>query len=462
MQSQIKIKHLFDRLGFGFSPQEWASRKNWSTQQAIDWLFTQSLQAATPKELAEAPKNFNRPKDMDEAAIAAARKKERLLALKYNADWVIRMAYTEEAVLRERMSLFWHGHFACLSRLGGLAARQLLTIEEHALGNFRDLLKAIARDPSMIRFLNNQQNRKEQPNENFARELLELFTIGRGHYTEQDIKEAARAFTGWSSTIGGEFVFRRFHHDFDEKTFMGRTGTFDGDDIIDIILEQRQTAYFIAQKIYRYFVNARPIPEQVQELADVFYNSDYDIAKMMRHLAESDWFYAPANVGNKIKSPIDLLCQTMRVLRAQITDDWSLIKVQKALGQVLFNPPNVAGWPGHKNWIDNSTLLLRLSLGAMFFKAANIDIEVKEQAEENTPSRRFRGLEAEVDLGPLLQFTRQYPAEQRLEQLCELLLPAGQVINQQLLQTQNNPNESEAFVKNAVIRIMSLPEYQLC
>jgi len=462
MQSQIKIKHLFDRLGFGFSPEEWASRKQWSQQQAINWLFDQSLQAPTPKELAEAPKGFKRTKDMDEAAIAMARKEERLLALKYNADWVIRMAYTENAVLRERLALFWHGHFACLTRLGGLAARQLQTIQEHALGNFRDLVKAIARDPSMIRFLNNQQNRKEQPNENFARELMELFTIGRGNYTEQDIKEAARAFTGWSSTMGGEFVFRRFQHDFDEKTFMGRTGNFDGDEIIDIILEQRQTAYFIAQKIYRYFVNAQPIPAQVQELADVFYNSDYDIAKMLRHLAESDWFYAPANVGTKIKSPIDLLCQAMRVLRVQVTDDWSLIKVQKALGQVLFNPPNVAGWPGHKNWIDNSTLLLRLSLGAMIFKAANIDIEVKEQAEENTPGRRFRGLEAEVDLTPLTQYLQQYSAEQRLEQLCELLLPADQPINQQLISNQTNPNDPEAFVKNAVIRIMSLPEYQLC
>ncbi|MDV7393426.1 DUF1800 family protein, partial [Arthrospira platensis SPKY1] len=144
--------------------------------------------------------------------------KERQLVFSLNAKWIHRMASPVASPLLERAALFWHGHFACTSNLGLLASGQLSTLRRHALGNFRDLTLAMARDAAMIRFLNNQQNKKEQPNENFARELMELFTIGRGHYTEQDVKEAARAFTGWSSNLRGEFVFRKFQHDYGAKT----------------------------------------------------------------------------------------------------------------------------------------------------------------------------------------------------------------------------------------------------
>jgi uncharacterized protein (DUF1800 family) len=192
------------------------------------------------------------------------------------------MSNPNHSALLEKMTLFWHGHFACTIKVGMLAAQQLNSIQQHALGNFRDLVLAIARDPSMIRFLNNQQNKKRQPNENFARELMELFTIGRGFYTENDVKEAARAFTGWSSNLSGEYVFRERQHDFGEKRFMNKRGNFDGTDIIDILLERRETAHFITKKIYQYFVNEKVNERRLEQLAAGFYDKNYDIKWLMQ------------------------------------------------------------------------------------------------------------------------------------------------------------------------------------
>ena len=169
-----------------------------------------------------------------------------------NLLWLGEMI-NSEAQLREKMSFFWHGHFAC--RVINIFFQQQLlnVIRENALGNFGDLLREVSKSPAMLSFLNNQQNRKQHPNENFAREVMELFTMGRGNYTENDVKEGARAYTGWGFNMDGEFVFRPFAHDNGQKTFLGKTGNFNGDDVIDIILEQRTTANFIAKKIYKFF-----------------------------------------------------------------------------------------------------------------------------------------------------------------------------------------------------------------
>lgn len=462
MTDRQKTKHLFYRLGFGFSPEEWRERQNWSPGHSIRRLFTGALEAQMPAELANAPTVIDKAEEMGANQRKKERENQRLLAARYNTDWVQRMGAATEDVFLERMCLFWHGHFACVVLFGNLAAAQLQTIRRHALGNFRDLVLAIAKDVAMIRFLNNQQNRKEHPNENFARELMELFTIGRGNYTEEDVKEAARAFTGWSSNFGGEFVFRKFQHDFDSKTFMGRTGNFDGTDIIDILLENPKTAYFIANKVFRYFVNARPVEAQVQELADVFYQSDYDIAAMMRHLAESDWFYAPENVGTRIKSPVDLISHLLRSLHLTVNNEWGLLNIQKALGQVLFNPPNVAGWPGHRSWIDNSSLLLRLSLGALVFNAAKVDMQVKAIAEGDNRNRRLKNLDAVVDLQPILDLTADRSRDEQIEMLSELFLPAGLRVSRELLLFENTSGQPEIFVKDLILRLLSLPEYQLC
>ncbi|MEM9819648.1 MAG: DUF1800 domain-containing protein, partial [Bacteroidota bacterium] len=348
MTHQQKVQHLYWRAGFGQSPAEWKAQENQSLSTIIHQLFTAAQNA---RELPTSTSLISREMAaMNESSKKEKRKQARRAVLRLNQEWIERMANPSHPVLLEKMTLFWHGHFACITRQPHLAGQQLQTIRQHALGNFKDLVLAMAKDVSMIRFLNNQQNKKRKPNENFARELMELFTIGRGNYTEQDIKAAARAFTGWSSNLRGEYKFKRRQHDYGSKTFMGKTGNFGGEDIIDILLERRETAQFISRKVYRYFVNEKVDERRVSALAAQFYQSNYNITALMKQIFSSDWFYAPENVGVKIKSPIELLVGMMRSLNVQFAQAKGMLFVQKALGQILFRPPNVAGWPGGKSW----------------------------------------------------------------------------------------------------------------
>ncbi len=456
-----KIKHLYWRAGFGLSPAEWQERQDWSVSKAVDALFQEATRAK-PLPIAQdnAVANF-RPQMMDKEKVEEMLKQEFRKTADHNTDWIKRMASPAESALLERMSLFWHGHFACKPRFGKLAVQQLNTIRTHALGNFRDLVVAIAKDPGMIRYLNNQQNRKDSPNENFARELMELFTIGRGNYTENDIKEAARAFTGWSSTLAGEYVFRQRLHDYGKKTFFGKTGNFDGEDIIDIILKQRETADFITRKIYRYFVNAEVNESIVHDLSDQFYRSNYDIGKLMRSIFKSDWFYDPNNIGTKIKSPTELLAGMMRALDVRLENDLSLLFVQRILGQTLFNPPNVAGWPGGKSWIDNSTLMVRLNLAMNIIHSSEVEFQAKEQAEEPELDRRARQLVAQVNWLPLAKLTNNRTDVAAVETLADYLLQTPVVIGADKLRKAVNLSGEADFLRAATAMVMALPEYQM-
>jgi uncharacterized protein (DUF1800 family) len=369
MNTQQRLQHLYWRAGFGMSPKEWSSKKKRSTQKVIDELFKNAHQASHRKVV----KNGNGIESSEMVMSSKSDKKEKRKQDKirigaHNTDWVLRMGNPEESALLEKMTLFWHGHFACTTKVPGWASKQLNTIRQHALGDFRELVLAMAKDGSMIRFLNNQQNKKRKPNENFAREVMELFTIGRGNYAEKDVKEAARAFTGWSSNLKGDFVFKKRQHDFGQKIFFGKKGKWDGDEIIDMIFEKRETSEFIARKAYRFFVNEKIDERNVKYLARVFYDSDYDIEKLMRAIFESKWFFEEKNVGVKIKSPIELLAGMIRTFAVDFKNPAALIFIEKALGQVLFDPPNVAGWAGGKSWIDNSTLMLRLNLANVLFQ----------------------------------------------------------------------------------------------
>lgn len=454
-----KIKHLYWRAGFGLSPAEWEQKKDWSASQAVDELFQEALKAKPLPQEEDLP-------SLDPRSTSDEQKKEhrdlqRKKVVEENAAWVRRMSRPDEPALLERMSLFWHGHFACRTRSGQLAVQQLNAIRQHALGNFRELVLAMAKDPSMIRFLNNQQNRKQSPNENFARELMELFTIGRGQYTEQDVKEAARAFTGWSSNLKGDFVFRAFQHDYDRKSFMGKSGNFDGTDIIDMLLEKRTTAHFITSKIYRYFVNTTPNEGLINDLADSFYASDYDIGKLMRSILESDWFYKPENIGHKVKSPVEYTAGLMRLMNIEFEDDTSLLFIQRALGQTLFNPPNVAGWPGGKAWIDNSTLMMRLNLAAFVLNAAELDFQPKEMAEESI--RRIGRLKASVNMNALHKATEGVPDQQLFDYFKSFLLLADTKASTVLFRRMTaGVNDREELLRRGLMFFTTLPEFQLC
>jgi len=384
-----------------------------------------------------------------------------------NLLWLDEMIHSK-AQLREKMALFWHGHFASRN-INILYQQQLLqVIREYALGNFRDLLHETSKSAAIIAFLNNQQNRKKHPNENFAREVMELFTLGRGHYTETDIKEAARAFTGWNFRLNGDFVFRAFDHDADTKTVLGKTGKLDGDEVLDILLENRQTAQFIAQKAYRFFVNAEQIPaDRIQWMGDRFYDSGYQIMRLLEDIASSDWFYAPENMGAKIKSPVELWAGVCRALPLELDDHEAPLLLQKALGQVLFFPPNVAGWPGGKNWIDSSSLMLRLRIPQMLYRQSDMDIRGKEDDDQQMGMEARKGgkrrLAATIDWQLVEQLFAKIPASDQTQAVAQFLLPHLPNAQTMKIIEQYAGNVGAASpLHRAIIYAMSVPEYQLC
>ncbi|MCA8831833.1 DUF1800 domain-containing protein [Hymenobacter pini] len=384
-----------------------------------------------------------------------------------NTGWLQRMA-TSPAQLREKLTLFWHGHFACRVRRPDAALHLNNTIRQLALGKFGDLLLAVSKEPAMLQFLNNQQNRKQHPNENFAREVMELFTLGRGHYSETDVKEAARAFTGWGYDGQGAFVFREKQHDDGSKTFLGRTGNFRGEDVLSIILEQPACAEFITTKLYRFFVNDVPNPQHIGPLAQAFFRSGYDIKALLEQMFSAEWFYDAANVGTRIKSPVELLVGIKRTLGLQLVDDKPLIVFQKALGQTLFEPPNVAGWPGGRNWIDSSSLLYRLQLPSVLLKNAEFSVALKQDENDIAPNlsradRTFQQpVKTTVRLAPVQALLAKTPPAQQAAQLGQFLLQTPlRPDNLTLIQQAADKAPAEGRLRTMVTALLSLPEYQL-
>jgi uncharacterized protein (DUF1800 family) len=363
------------------------------------------------------------------------------------------------------MALFWHGHFA--SRNLNIFYQQLLldTIRKGALGNFGDLLKEVSKSAAMINFLNNNQNKKDHPNENFAREVMELFTMGRGHYTEEDVREAARAFTGWGASLNGEFVFRQGQHDDGKKTLLGKTGRFDGDDVLNILLEQKQTAFYITRKLYRYLVNEQVDEARVQELADRWYQRNYDIPSLLQDIFNSDWWYDPRNIGSRIKSPVDLLAGIRRLLPMKIANEEVQVALQRLLGQLLFYPPNVAGWPGGANWIDSSTLMFRLRIPELIYASGEFHLRPKDDDDQMMGMRGGGGgqvIRAEIDWAPYLKRFEQVPAEQLFATISGIVLQTSSGVGEGLVKKYANGDNRSAFIKAVTIRLMSTPEYQLC
>ncbi len=385
-----------------------------------------------------------------------------------STGWMDRMAHSP-AQLREKMTLFWHGHFACRVRQPGPALNLHNTTRRLALGKFPELLLAVSQEPAMLEYLNNRQNHKQHPNENFAREVMELFTLGRGNYSEQDVKEGARAFTGWTYDGLGNFKFRPQDHDDGPKTFLGRTGNFKGEDVLAIILEQPAAATFLTTKVYRFFVNDTPDPARIAPLADAFRKSGYDIQDLMERMFSASWFYDPANVGTHIKSPVELLAGIRRNLNAEIDNKQPLLGYQRALGQTLFEPANVAGWPGGRNWIDSSSLLLRLQIPAILFKNAEFAVALKQDENDIVPnlSKADRTVKptagAHLPLAPLQLLLHGSPVATQPVRLSEFLLqtpirPESLALVQRA--AAQSPAATEAL-RNTLVSIMSLPEYQL-
>jgi uncharacterized protein (DUF1800 family) len=473
MSNAKKNLHLLWRAGFGPAVEQWTDLDRYRPDQFWSALVNSSQKSPAPIEVAATAidglvmgvRTFAElsKKELDADQRKELQQRNRNGIRDLNSIWMNKMV-NSSAQLREKMAFFWHGHFACRN-LNVLYQQQLLDIiRQHALGNFGTLLKQVSRSAAMLNFLNNQQNRKDRPNENFAREVMELFTMGRGNYSETDIKEAARAFTGWGSNFQGEFVFRRFQHDFGSKTVLGRTGNFDGEEVLDLLLESKQTAVYLTTKLYRFLVNDVPNAKHIEWLSDRFYKNKYEILPLLEDIFTSDWFYDPTHFGTRIKSPVELLVGLQRMLPMQFEDASGLMQLQRGLGQVLFYPPNVAGWPGGKNWIDSSSLLLRMRVPRLLLGEDDWNLQTKadDDVQMGMMQSMQKRYEAKVNWSPLLASCASIRFEQLPAHLSDVLLMTQKLQTATLLNKMIDPADRSNTVRALTAHILSTPEYQLC
>ncbi len=358
-------RHLLQRAGFGAPDSEVQAFASLDRSEAVDRLLREARREASvaPPALVDEPFTpYYRIRGMSAEERMAAQQELRREGFELRGWWLREMLATPSP-LTERMTLFWHNHFATSQqkvRSAQLMYRQNVLLRREALGNFATLLRAVARDPAMLVYLDNAGSRRQAPNENFAREVMELFTLGEGRYGERDVKEAARAFTGWSiDRDSGEFMLRRAWHDGGEKSILGKSGRLDGDAVLDILLARPETGEFVASKLWRELVSPVPDPVEVKRWGALFRDAGYEVKPLLRAILTSDAFWAEENRASLIKSPVDLVVGTMRTYEMAPVDLRPAVFACAALGQNLFSPPNVKGWPGGEAWITSSTLLGR-------------------------------------------------------------------------------------------------------
>ena len=348
-----KVGHLYRRVGFGATWEELEAGLKAGPDQAIDLLL----------------KGEPGQDDIDQLTKQLAKE-----AAKSNDDqqlrasWLYGMLYSKHP-LREKLTLFWHNHFATSNakvQNVGFMLGQYELMSRHALGSFRDLLDQMSKDPAMMVWLDTRESKKGKPNENYAREVMELFSLGIGHYTEKDIREAARAFTGWDID-DGKAVFDPNQHDDTEKTVLGRKGKWQGEDIIRICLEQKSCPPYVAGKLFRFLISESipATPELLEPLADRFRKSDYNFGMLVETMLRSNFFFSPAVYRTRIKSPVEFILAIVRPIVLPLERAIAMIPLANALqslGQDLFHPPSVKGWDGGAAWLNGQTLLFRQNL----------------------------------------------------------------------------------------------------
>lgn len=374
-----QARHLLARTGFGLaSPAEIEAILPLGYEQAVDRILDGvKTEATTPvPEFMATPSSRPRGKEKT----AENRKAFRRLV---NSDkkalksWWVREMVTTASPFTEHMVLFWHNHFVSEMRkvkLGNMMYQQNAIFRKQALGNFATMVRDVSKGPAMLVYLDGNKNKRGKPNENFAREFLELFTMGEGQgYTEQDIKEAARAFTGWAvNPKTGKFVFNKKQHDTDRKTIFGRSGNFDGDDVIDLVLSRDRPAVFIIEKLWQEFVSQKLDSVEIHKIADQFRGSKYNIRDAMKGILMSKGFRQPSVVGQLIKSPVELIIGSFRLTEIEALPASRVQNQLRQLGQDILDPPDVKGWRGHQNWITSETILKREQFANFFMRGVRL------------------------------------------------------------------------------------------
>jgi uncharacterized protein (DUF1800 family) len=421
--------HLFRRAGFGADRKQLEAAVKKSPQQVVDEL----LDVPEPAEF------LSEMQTLATAAISGGNVEP------LSAWWVYRILGTPRQLL-EKTVLFWHGHFA--TGADKVTEPQLMLTQNQllrrlAFAGFGELVHQISKDPAMLLYLDSASNRKAHPNENYARELMELFCLGEGQYTEQDIRELARCFTGWE-VRRGEYRFNRFQHDTGSRAFLGASGEFSGEQAVDVVLRQPQTAQFIVSKMLRFFVLDEPVDEVVltAPLARQFRDSGLQIRPLLRTILTSRLFFSRRSVGRRIKSPVELALGLLRCLEGT-TNTVGLAKSLQQLGQGLLYPPSVKGWDGGRTWINSSTLLGRSNLMRQLITDPNTRFG-RQSLPDYLSARDLREPAEMLAELQLLLFAVPIPLRSR-DSILSLMKP-----------------RSEAALAEGLHALCTLPEFQLC
>lgn len=499
--SLAETVHLLNRAGFGAAP---AAVREWHAlgrTAAVDRLFAAEESAALTS---ARPAWFSMEKYRDLAiavrdermALAAekgnpAEQKARQRRLKQMtqdrqqaaeaAGWWLDRMYATRVPLVEKMTLFWHGHFATsLEKVKDpyLILQQNELFRSHALGNIRELAKAVARDPAMMIYLDTDQSVQTKPNENFAREVMELFTLGEGHYREQDVKEAARALTSLKvNRLLGRSFFHEPSWDDGEKTFLGERGRHQCDDLVDIIFRKPECARFLGEKLCAFFISDSPSPELAAAVAEALRRHDHAVAPVLRTVFLSAEFYAPHHRRAQIKSPVQFLVQTRHALELDDLPRPLQLGILQQLGQVLFRPPNVAGWDGGRAWINTNTLLARYNVAGFLLKGPDSRYRPplamgRNAASKDTRAARDR-LARMLSRRAVVRMSAMVTPDQRRDPAAALTALSERVFQaplrgadrlpfEKFLARQGGRELTDAALASLLHLLMSTPRYQLC
>ncbi|MBC7835209.1 MAG: DUF1800 domain-containing protein [Phycisphaerales bacterium] len=485
-----EARHLLWRAGFGGTPQQIQTLVSWGPEKSVDHIVDYQDVPYDSATLADFDKDIIRlPTDDERRMIAQARRANdeetlaRLRARRQTAEqndrqqirkvqhaWIKRMIETPRP-LEEKMTLFWHGHFATSYRT--IENSYHMHMQNHlfraqAAGNFGELLFAIIRDPAMLAYLDQNDSRKGMPNENLAREIMELFALGVGNYNENDIKEGARALTGYTFVDDG-FAFQEGNHDNGGKSIFGKKGNYDGDGFVRAILEHRACAPFITRKLYNYFVAETPCGREhidkaaksvVRDLSGTLLSNRYAIRPVLRKLFLSEHFYDGAVMGEQIKSPVDLVIGAVRSLNTPVRDLGVLADAMNLMGQNLFFPPSVAGWAGGRSWINTSTMFVRQNILCFLLTGKMpVGYDALANSEKFDPSPLLSELAA-ADAGAATDPARVVDYVMRFA-----LGGAGE--NEQNRQTLlafagEHGRLTPDVITGLLLLVTAMPEYQLC
>ncbi|PCJ18053.1 MAG: hypothetical protein COB02_06040 [Candidatus Cloacimonadota bacterium] len=362
-----EARHLLSLTSVGFNTNEIKEILPLSKNKAINFIFNLSSDNSpsnTPDYLQKLP-TFQEFRKLPKKEKQKLRKSQRKLGVQLQADWYTHLSESKSQ-LREKMIIFWHNHFvSSLQKVKNpvLMLKQHNLFRKHALGSFKSFLKDIVLDPAMIHYLDTQSNHKKKPNENFARELLELFTLGIGNYTENDIKEIAKSFTGYKANrFNGELSINYRLHDHSHKTIFKKTRRFMAEDIVELLFEQDSLTPFIVKKVSKEFIFKNLSNQKITELSKNFIESSYDISLLIKSILQLDEFWAKENQGIFIKSPVELMIGVVRYFDIKIKDPKIYVKLGRQMNQVLLNPPNVKGWIGGNHWINSHTFIVRKNI----------------------------------------------------------------------------------------------------